>query len=96
MSLEATGIAAAVETFMVRENDLACFCKEGDALDDVESDLNVPLHYSPFIGGQGPRLKENTVRDSEFPNVVQIGSSRDTQELFVRQPHTPANFEGIA
>src|SRR2546427_5881170 len=95
-SLETARVAAAVEALVMREDHLGDVRKKGDVLDEVESDLCVPLHQSALIRGERPRLEQDAIGDAELSDIMQISTTGKTSQLFVRPAHRAGNLEGVA
>ena len=65
-----SGIALAVDPFVVVAHDERYVCVEVDILQDALADRGVFLHLSPLFEGQWPVLQEQARWQADLPDVV--------------------------
>src|SRR5271163_4619140 len=61
IALEAAGIALAIVPLVMSKHEFGRVGEKGNVCNQIEADLNVPLHEFSFIQRERPGLEENAV-----------------------------------
>src|SRR5438270_2277316 len=80
----------------MHKDDFGRVGEKGNVLDQLEPDLRVALHEFAFFGGEGAWFEKDAVRHAKLSNVVQVGASRQTDQILALPDQGTGNFERIA
>ena len=87
VALQAVGISAAVEAFVVMQHDGDRLAQVRGGLEDDLPDARMLADRLPLVVGEGGRLVQDLLGDRDLSEVVQERSDSDALDLLVRQTH---------